>query len=83
MVAHLSFDGGQAAHCRALGLCRVGVGAEPRVSVGKCLELDDGVLVVGRLLGWGEAEGEDLEEPFVHECFVRCGRLVRIRQHPA
>lgn len=47
------------------------------------MEFGDGVLVVGRFLGWNEADGEKAEEPFLHKCFVRGGKIVRIREYPA
>jgi len=56
-------------------------GSGPRISADSFLELGDGVLVVGRF-----AVGEDTEEaeaPFLHECSVRGGRIVRIREYPA
>jgi ketosteroid isomerase-like protein len=53
----------------------------PRVWAGTFLELGDGVLVVGRFLeGIG---AEETEEPFLHECHVKGGRVVRIREYPA
>lgn len=56
-------------------------GDSPRVSVDTFLEFGDGVLVAGRFLG-GRG-GEEAEEPFLHECFVRGGRIERIREYPA
>lgn len=44
------------------------------------LELGDGVLVSGRLLDQGRAEDEPDETPFLHECFVRGGRVIQIRE---
>ena len=45
------------------------------------LEMGDGVLVVGR---FAEGEGADRHEtPFLHECSVRAGRIVCIREYPA
>lgn len=57
-----------------------GEGVGPRVSAGTFLELGDGVLVVGRFEGNG-TEGSGT--PFLHECSVRDGRIVRIREYPA
>ena len=56
-------------------------GNGPRVFADTFLEMGDGVLVVGRF-----AEGEDpdrTETPFLHECSVRSGKIVRIRDYPA
>lgn len=55
-------------------------GTGPRVSAETFLELGDGVLVVGRFLGRAEYGTE--ETPFLHECFVRGGRVVVIREYP-
>ena len=60
-------------------------GGDPRVFADTFLEMGDGVLVVGRFSG-GFAGGEDAgtpEEPFLHECSVRAGRVIRIREYPA
>ena len=85
MVARLPFDGVRRGLPAVLhhAFRRGADGAEPRVSAETFLEFGDGVLVVGRFLGWGGAEAEEAEEPFVHECFVRGGRIVRIREYPA
>ena len=56
-------------------------GDGPRVFADTFLEMGDGVLVVGRF-----AEDEDAggtEAPFLHECSVRAGRVIRIREYPA
>lgn len=85
MVARLPFNGtrrGLPAVVRH-AFRRSADGAAPRISAETFLEFGDGVLVVGRFLGWGEAEREEVEEPFVHECFVRGGRVIRIREYPA
>jgi len=58
-------------------------GTGPRVSAETFLELGDGVLVIGRLLGQGRAEDEPDDTPFLHECFVRGGRVIQIREYPA
>jgi ketosteroid isomerase-like protein len=79
-VSRLPFDGtscGLAAvlaggfHCRD--------GSVPPFAAETFLELGDGVLVVGRFLG---DEGTGRERPFLHECFVRSGRIVTIREYP-
>jgi ketosteroid isomerase-like protein len=56
-------------------------GEGPRASAATYLEIADGVLLVGRF-----AAGPDAEvawTPFLHECFVREGRIFRIREYPA
>ena len=85
MVARLPFDGVRRGLPAVLRHAfRHGAGETgPRVSAETFLEFGDGVLVVGRFLGQGEAEGEEIDEPFVHECFVRDGRVVSIREYPA
>ncbi len=51
-------------------------GAGPRISADTFVELGAGVLVAGRFFcGAGE-------EPFLHECSVRAGRIERIREYP-
>lgn len=52
-------------------------GDGPRVSAETFLKFGDGVLVVGRFIS---AAGT---EPFLHECFVRGGKVIRIREYPA
>ena len=52
-------------------------GNSPRISADTFLEIGDGVLVVGRFLG----EGDNDEAPFLHECFVKGGRILRIRAY--
>ena len=56
-------------------------GDGPGASADTYLELGDGVLVVGRFAAEVGAEGS--EAPFLHECFVRGGRIYRIREYPA
>jgi len=56
-------------------------GTGPRASADTFLELGDGVLVVGRFAVAHAAEGA--EAPFLHECSVRDGRILRIREYPA
>lgn len=85
MVSRLPFDGVQRGLPAVLrhAFRRDAEGAGPRVSAETFLEFGDGVLVVGRFLGQDGAEGEEIEEPFVHECFVRGGRVVSVREYPA
>lgn len=85
MVARLPFDGARRGLPAVVrhAFRRGGDGPEPRVSAETFLEFGDGVLVVGRFLGRDEAGGEKAEEPFLHECFVRGGKIVRIREYPA
>jgi len=80
-VSRLPFDGtscGLAAvlaggfHCRN--------GSIPPFTAETFLELGDGVLVVGRFF---EGDGQGSEKPFLHECFVRGGKIVTIREYPA
>jgi ketosteroid isomerase-like protein len=53
-------------------------GSGPRVSAETFLEFGDGVLVAGRFIGeYG------VEDPFLHECSVRAGRIILIREYPA
>ena len=52
-------------------------GTGPEVSAETHLEFGDGVLVAGRFLDGA------VEEPFLHECFVRGGKVVLIREYPA
>lgn len=78
LVSRLPFDGlrhGLPALLRG-GFRRDLDGKGPRVEAGTFLELGDGVLVVGRLLFPGG------EEPFMHECSMRDGRIVLIRGYP-
>lgn len=85
LVARLPFDGtrrGLPAVLRG-AFRRDEAGTGPRVSPETFFELGDGVLVVGRFIGRaGTAEGQ-VEEPFLQECFVRGGKVVRIREYPA
>ena len=56
-------------------------GDGPRVLADTFLEMGDGVLVVGRLV---EGQGpERTETPFLHECYVRAGKIFCIRGYPA
>lgn len=83
LVARLPFDGTRrglpAVLHNAFGHDADGSG--PRVWAGTFLQFGDGVLVVGRL--FGHAGSELRETPFLHECYVRGGRVVRIREYPA
>lgn len=85
VVTRLPFDGTRRGLTAVLesAFRRDAEGMGPRVSAETFLELGDGVLVVGRLLGRGRVEDESNEAPFLHECFVRGGRVVRIREYPA
>ena len=56
-------------------------GTGPRVSADTFLEIGDGVLVAGRFLR--DEGAKRPEEPFLHECYVRAGRIERIREYPA
>jgi ketosteroid isomerase-like protein len=56
-------------------------GDGPRVFADTFLEMGDGVLVVGRYAGGEDTDAS--EEPFLHECSVRAGRVIRIREYPA
>ncbi len=79
LVAHLPFDGtprGLQTVLRA-AFRRDEDGMGPEVSAETFLEFGDGVLVAGRFLG------EPVAEPFLHECFVRGGKVVLIREYPA
>lgn len=83
LVTRLPFDGtrrGPAAVVRA-AFRRDEEGDGPSVRAETFLELGDGVLVAGRFLAGPDAEGED--EPFLHECCVRDGRVALIRGYPA
>lgn len=79
LVARLPFDGTRRGLRPVLRAAfrRDESGAGPAVSAETFLEFGDGVLVAGRFLD-GSAE-----EPFLHECFVRGGKVVLIREYPA
>jgi len=80
-VSRLPFDGvlrGLPAVLRA-AFRRDEDGNGPQVSADTFLEIGDGVLVAGRFLKDGEEDGM----PFLHECFVRGGKIERIREYPA
>ena len=79
LVARLPFDGTRRGLQTVLRAAfrRDEDGTGPEVSAKTFLEFGDGVLVAGRFLGG------PVEEPFLHECFVRGGRVVLIREYPA
>jgi ketosteroid isomerase-like protein len=82
-VTRLPFDGvlrGLPCVLRA-AFRRAEDGDGPRVFADTFLEMGDGVLVVGRYSGGEDTDGS--EEPFLHECSVRAGRVIRIREYPA
>ena len=85
VVVRLPFDGTRhgltAVLWSAFGRNTDGTG--PRVSAETFVELGDGVLVLGRLIADPETGGERRESAFLHECFVRGGKVVRIREYPA
>lgn len=80
LVSRLPFDG----VCRGLpsvlraAFRRGAYGTGPRLSAGAFLEMGDGVLVAGRFLTDNGAG-----EPFLHECFVKDGRVARVCGYPA
>lgn len=80
MVARLPFDGTRRGMRAVLknAFLRDADGTGPRVSAETFVELGDGVLVAGRLIG-----GSSNEKPFLHECAVRGGRVVLLREYPA
>jgi ketosteroid isomerase-like protein len=83
-VTRLAFDGtrrGLPAVLRS-AFRRDETGTGPRVSPETFLEFGDGVLVAGRFIGQAGAEGGPVEEPFLQECFVRGGKVIRIREYP-
>lgn len=79
LVARLPFDGTRRGLQTVLRAAfrRDEGGTGPEVSAETFLEFGDGVLVAGRFLGG------PVEEPFLHECFVRGGKVVLIREYPA
>lgn len=82
LVVRLPFDGTRRGLTSVLRAAfrRDEVGTGPRISAETFLELGDGVLVVGRFFASNETGNGD---PFLHECFVRRGRILRIRGYPA
>ncbi len=85
LVTRLPFEGTQRGLTEVLrsAFRRDADGTGPRVSAETFVELGDGVLVVGRLIEDRGAKDEPVEEPFLHECYVSGGRVVRIREYPA
>jgi hypothetical protein len=85
MVTRLPFDGARRVLPAVVrhAFRRGGDGDDPRISKERFLEFHDGVPGVGRFLGCGEAEVEELEGSFMHECFARGGRIVRIQEYSA
>ena len=81
MVARLPFDGTKRGLPAVLknAFQRDADGTGPRISAETFVELGDGVLVAGRLV----EEGTSNEKPFLHECTVRGGRVVLMREYPA
>jgi ketosteroid isomerase-like protein len=79
LVARLPFDGTRRGLQTVLRAAfrRDEDGTGPEVSAETFLEFGDGVLVAGRFLGG------PVEEPFLHECFGRGGKVVLIREYPA
>lgn len=43
----------------------------------------ESVLVLGAFRGTGRETGQPLRAPFVHECFLREGKVARIQSYPA
>lgn len=79
MVARLPFDGtrrGLQTVVRA-AFRRGAHGTGPALYAETFLEFGDGVLVAGRFLH------DSVEEAFLHECFVRRGKVVLIREYTA
>ena len=79
LVARLPFDGTRRGLQTVLRAAfrRDEDGTGPELSAETFLEFGDGVLVAGRFLGG------PVEEAFLHECFVRSGKVVLIREYPA
>ncbi len=85
MVARLPFDGttrGLPAVLRH-AFRRIQNGTGPRIRAETFVEFGDGVLVAGRFHGGRGAQGGPVEEPFLQECFVRSGKVIRIREYLA
>jgi ketosteroid isomerase-like protein len=80
LVTRLPFDGtrrGMQTVLRSAFRRDAADGTGPEVSAETFLEFGDGVLVAGRFL-----DGP-VEKPFLHECFVRGGKVILIREYPA
>jgi len=81
MTARLPFDGTSCGLAAVLSGCfRRRDGGGPPFVAETFVELGDGVLVAGRFF---EGERADVERPFLHECYVRNGRIFLIRGYPA
>jgi ketosteroid isomerase-like protein len=83
-VARLPFDGvlrGLPSVMRAAFRRNEDGDGGPRIFADTFLEMGDGVLVVGRFAGAEDADAPEV--PFLHECSVRTGRVIRIREYPA
>ena len=85
MATRLPFDGTQRGFTAVLrnAFRRDVGGAGPRICAETFLEFGDGVLVAGRFLSPCGAQDGTNEEPFLHECFVRGDKVIRIREYPA
>ncbi len=83
MVTRLPFDGTRHGLPAVLqGAFRRGLaGTGPRIRAETFLEFGDGVLVAGRFYGSHEEQDGPSEEPFLQECFVRSGKVIRIREY--
>ena len=84
VVTRLPFDGtrrGLPALLRS-AFRRAADGTGPRVLAETFVEFGDGVLVVGRFLGDPAQEDGSAEEPFMHECFVKGGKVIGVREYP-
>ena len=85
MVARLPFDGtgrGLETVLRSAFLLDAS-GTGPRISAETFVEFGDGVLVAGRFIEGRGAENAPGEKPFLHECTVRGGRVILVREYPA
>ena len=84
-VARLPFDGTQRGFTAVLrnAFRRDVGGTGPRIRAETFLEFGDGVLVAGRFLGGYGGQDGTAEEPFLQECFIRGGKVIRIREYPA
>lgn len=54
-----------------------------RATVEALVDTGESVLVLGCFQAKGAATGEPLRAPFVHECFLRGGRISAIRSYPS
>lgn len=53
-----------------------------RATVETLVDTGESILVLGCFTATGKATGEPLRSPFVHECFLRGGRISAIRSYP-